>query len=709
MAKPRARPGARRAPAPEMPSDDEIDKHFAAKEDILRFEQESSGEEDLEGSELEALGLSGSDSELDSDEEEGKIGRIAKQAKALEAKLRIARGEGEEGEEEEDDDEGDDEGAGAGRGWGAGKRTYYGADTGDLEGSEAEDDAADEEEEARRLQAEAAVALRPEDFGLSASEEEGESISEEEGGGEERAGVAVEEVPKDLAALSEEAKRAAVEGSAQELSALIGELRAALAEVRGRLGPLLSEVRGGGLATAEGVSYLEAKHALLLHYCSSLVFYLLLKAEGRPVRDHPVIGRLVEIRAYLDKIRPIDKKLQYQLDKLLKAAEKAKADTAGGGADAAGAGGGEGKGDEGAAVAAGADGLDPLSYGPRPEALVPKVAGGAAGGGGDGGGAYRPPKLNPVSMELDEQRGPSARERREELRAQRRAARSTYELAAELAGAPMEERLAPAGMDTAAAIRERQRLAARDDVEEELMIRVPLSKEERKRLKAQRRAGLSGKALLDDFADDIADIVTAADAGVDGAFGRHRASQKFGADLVAPGGRKGRSGDADLPSREPLHERRAKYDAVRARQAAGGSDDKAPDELGGGGGRQRGGKRQREPGEEDEFYREAKAAAAGRKAARREAYSRPEPLPPVEDPTAADARKITRDIEKNRGLTPHRRKDLKNPRKKHRVKFAQATVRRRGQVQEARAGGGGRYGGEQTGVKARISKSVKIR
>jgi U3 small nucleolar RNA-associated protein 3 len=52
-------------------------------------------------------------------------------------------------------------------------------------------------------------------------------------------------------------------------------------------------VRQGQLATAEGVSYLEAKHLLLLHYCACLVFYFLLKAEGRPVRDHPVIARLV--------------------------------------------------------------------------------------------------------------------------------------------------------------------------------------------------------------------------------------------------------------------------------------------------------------------------------------------------------------------------------------------------------------------------------
>lgn len=58
-------------------------------------------------------------------------------------------------------------------------------------------------------------------------------------------------------------------------------------------------MREGELATAEGVSYLEAKHLLLLHYCTAITFYLLLKAEGRPVQAHPVVARLVELRAYL--------------------------------------------------------------------------------------------------------------------------------------------------------------------------------------------------------------------------------------------------------------------------------------------------------------------------------------------------------------------------------------------------------------------------
>lgn len=42
------------------------------------------------------------------------------------------------------------------------------------------------------------------------------------------------------------------------------------------------------------------------------------------------------------------------------------------------------------------------------------------------------------------------------------------------------------------------------------------------------------------------------------------------------------------------------------------------------------------------------------------------------------------------------------------MKFAKAEVRRKGQVQEVRSGGGGGYGGEQTGIKSRVSKSVKF-
>jgi hypothetical protein len=65
------------------------------------------------------------------------------------------------------------------------------------------------------------------------------------------------------------------------------------------------------------------------------------------------------------------------------------------------------------------------------------------------------------------------------------------------------------GEDTAAMKRQRAHLSARAAVEEDMMQRVQLSKEERRRLKGARRSALSGGAMLEDFADDVAGIVEA--------------------------------------------------------------------------------------------------------------------------------------------------------------------------------------------------------
>jgi hypothetical protein len=78
--------------------------------------------------------------------------------------------------------------------------------------------------------------------------------------------------------------------------------------------------------------------------------------------DSFVAFRLVQLRAYIEKIRPIDKQLSYQIDKLLRATSVAQSQAA---ADAAA---GAADGDEAAAA-----GEDALRYRPNPQALIAKA------------------------------------------------------------------------------------------------------------------------------------------------------------------------------------------------------------------------------------------------------------------------------------------------------------------------------------------------
>lgn len=73
-----------------------------------------------------------------------------------------------------------------------------------------------------------------------------------------------------------------------------------------------------------------------------------------------------------------------------------------------------------------------------------------------------------------------------------------------------------------------------------------------------------------------------------------------------------------------------------------------------------------------------------------------------------DKRKITYQIAKNKGLTPHRKKDQRNPRVKHKLKYRNAKIRRKGAVREPRTEVT-RYGGEASGIKANVKKSIKIK
>ncbi|KAL3621642.1 hypothetical protein CASFOL_036554 [Castilleja foliolosa] len=195
------------------------------------------------------------------------------------------------------------------------------------------EDAAEEEAEVKRIASEKAKLLSMKDFGLgdtSQDETDTEPTFEEilehgrptskaslDKGIKDEDGTTYEIVKKDLNALTKEEQIEIVYSSAPELIGLLSELNDALDQLENKVNPLVDKIKGRDCAKKGGMHYLEVKQLLLQSFCQAITFYLLLKSEGQPVRDHPVVSRLVEIKSLLDKVKEMDEKLPFDVEDIL--------------------------------------------------------------------------------------------------------------------------------------------------------------------------------------------------------------------------------------------------------------------------------------------------------------------------------------------------------------------------------------------------------
>jgi U3 small nucleolar RNA-associated protein 3 len=176
-------------------------------------------------------------------------------------------------------------------------------------------------------------------------------------------------------------------------------------------------------------------------------------------------------------------------------------------------------------------------------------------------------------------------------------------------------------------------------------------------------------------------------------------------------------GDEDLPYRERLRERQARLNAEaerrgraqanQAEQLGGDSDDddrRLAREIRG----------DAEEADEDEYYDMVASRNKQKKADKKTRAELAEAaqggrVEEIEEVGPDGKRRITYQIEKNKGLAPKRNKDVRNPRVKKRKKFEQkkkklASIRQVYKGGEERGG----YGGELTGIKKNLVKSVKL-
>ncbi|TPX30739.1 hypothetical protein SmJEL517_g05766 [Synchytrium microbalum] len=181
--------------------------------------------------------------------------------------------------------------------------------------------------------------------------------------------------------------KSTVEEDAPAAIKVMTELQEKAKEVMGRVNTLRERL--SDLPTSKGVSLLTVKFHTLLSYLTHITFYTLLRTQGHKIESHPTIDSLIELRTVLEKIRPMELKLKYQVDKLVKAAVNA--DEVGIAAQT----------QQNVQV----DTMDPLMYRPNPGALMGDEAEDDVAGHNnssnntqqrDSTGLYKPPRVAPM-------------------------------------------------------------------------------------------------------------------------------------------------------------------------------------------------------------------------------------------------------------------------------------------------------------------------
>ena len=87
--------------------------------------------------------------------------------------------------------------------------------------------------------------------------------------------------------------------------------------------PLISklneQVDKGDITVVNGVSLLDVKNNSLLTYLLDIVTIMLNKINGLSLSENDAVSRTVEFRTVLEKLRPLEQKLKYQIDKAIQA------------------------------------------------------------------------------------------------------------------------------------------------------------------------------------------------------------------------------------------------------------------------------------------------------------------------------------------------------------------------------------------------------
>lgn len=515
--------------------------------------------------------------------------------------------------------------------WGKNRKNYYAED-------ESADAVEEEAQEARRLQKKKLSALKFDDFVDSGDAD----FARTSKASSQKKTLQFDDLDEfDAIDSAESASEASeVEDISEEdmgeFLALLKDFKERLHLLRTQLQPLLQRAKESKMPTSSGLSFLQLKYHLMLGYCSSVVFYLMIKGRAGGVQGHPVIRKMLKYRLMLEKIRPLEIKMRFQIEKLLQPQQQ----------------------------------HDGGQFRPNPDAMAVDDNSDADNSDEDSG-KYRAPKLAPVFYPEDGKDAEKAK--RDEERRARSASKSRLlsELRGELDDAPEEESIDPVRM--ASRLATDHKATAREAYEEENFIRFQVSKKEKRRLETASKP-LDELDDLDEFFGELEEINETV-AGKNKK--RTKKSDSIAAYLDEINGN----------DQEPVN-----FNTTNAKYQ--GSD---------------------ESDIEDDTKQQRTSRADNKRQKRQEKLSTkresngPISYRPVADLPTNAPRPASYSMIKNKGLTPSRTKEQRNPRVKQRTRYEKA-------IKKLPSARGGKmssdtskpYAGESTGIRTNLTKSVRF-
>lgn len=531
--------------------------------------------------------------------------------------------------------------------WGSNKANFYANDDDNDSLSDDSDDSDDisdlEEQEAQKLLQSKLSNMKDSDYYV----EEKFAHLKAAPTREPSADTTATSVAKDLTGLSNAEKLELVHQRSPEFIALLRDFSESIGAVRVTMQPLLRRVRdlkGVDAAECKALNFLEIKNQLLLTYSSNIAFYVLLKLKGRSISGHPVIKSLLELRLLLEKLNKLDSRVFPTIRRIIERSE--------GSAQAA-------------SVQASLENIsDSCSSDGDPD---------DDGTDDASRDVYRVSKIAPVFF--DEAGNGNGGDKESLGRASK--ARILRDLRAEFSSAPQEISAREALlMDDDSQRSHEQR--HRQKYEEENFMRLSMSKKDAQRYREK---------FVDDLKDlnDFADIAEHGEKSLSSHISKINAGQRKRFRGMAQV-----SGDADNAYIGNKGTTSTTTHRPRKKHQRPDSDSELSDIS-----------------DDLQYAREMKAAERAKKSAKKSTRKRKVTFDESLATDPRSKRAITYQIKKNKGLTPKRSKEVRNPRVKQRRKYEKAQKKLASFKAVAKKHKKD-YSGEKTGIKTNISRSVKF-